>query len=164
MGLVVGETGDTNGWTLVLSPVTYGALANLGGSSFDQGTANAPLGADFARTGAVGTLLGMPVVMSNNAYMDVASVSANAETGTTAWTGFDTGSSGADTDDDDHLMGFAIHKAALYFAMQKSSVQQSYQHTYMQDLVSADALYGCVVRNADSAGDRKIIALYDSLD
>tara|TARA_Y100001973_G_C5189260_1_gene329836 strand:- start:681 stop:1742 length:1062 start_codon:yes stop_codon:yes gene_type:complete len=164
MGLIVGETGDTNGWTLVLSPVTYGALANLGGSSFDQGTANAPLGADFARTGAVGTLLGMPVVMSNNAYMDVASVSANAETGTTAWTGFDTGSSGGDTADDDHLMGFAIHKDALYFAMQKSTVQQSYQHTYMQDLVSADALYGCAVRNADSAGDRKIIALYDSLD
>jgi hypothetical protein len=34
----------------------------------------------------------------------------------------------------------------------------------MQDLVSFDALYGCVVRNADSAGDRRIITLYDSLD
>lgn len=162
MGLIIGETGDTNDWALVLSPVTYGALANVG-SAFDQGT-NAPLGANFASTGVVGKLLGMPVVMSNNAYMDVASVSADAEKGLTAWTGFDTGSSGADTADDDHLMGFAIHKSALYTAIQAQGVKRSYQHTYMQDLVSYDALYGCVVRNADSAGDRRIIALYDSLD
>ena len=162
LGLIVGETGDTSGWTLVLSPVTYGALAGIG-EAFAQGT-QAPLGADFARTGQVGTLMGMPVVMSNNAYLDVASVSANAETGTQAWTGFDTGSSGGDTADDDHLMGFAIHESALYTAIQSEGVKRSYQHTYMQDLVSYDALYGCVVRNADSAGDRRIIALYDSLD
>ena len=163
MGLVIGETGDMDGWTLVLSPVTYGALANVG-SAFDVGT-SAPLGAGFAKTGQVGTLLGMPVVMSNNAYMDVASVTANTETGSQAWTGFDTGSSGSDTADDDHLMGFAIHKSALYVAMQSMpTVKRSYQHTYMQDLVSVDALYGAVVRNADSAGDRRIIALYDSLD
>ena len=164
MGIIVGETGDTNGWTLVLSPVTYGALANLGGSSFDTGTANAPVGANFARTGVVGTLLGMPVVMSNNAYMDVASVAVNTETGTQAWTGFDTGSSGSDTADDDHLMGFAIHESALYTAIQSQGVKKSYQHTYMQDLVSFDALYGCVVRNTDAAGNRRIITLYDSLD
>ena len=162
MGLVVGETGDTKGWTLVLSPVSYGALAGIG-SAFDQGT-NAPLGEQFARTGVVGTVLGMPVVMSNNAYMDVASVTADAEKGLTEWTGFDTGSSGSDTADDDHLMGFAIHESAIYTAIQAQGVKQSYQHTYMQDLVSFDALYGCTVRNADSAGDRRIIALYDSLD
>tara|TARA_Y100000593_G_scaffold6515_1_gene12369 strand:- start:406 stop:1464 length:1059 start_codon:yes stop_codon:yes gene_type:complete len=164
MGLIIGETGDTKDWTLVLSPVTYGALANLGGSSFDIGTASAPVGSRFATTGVVGTLLGMPVVMSNNAYMDVASVTANTETGTQAWTGFDTGSSGGDTADDDHLMGFAIHKSALYTAVQSQGVKRSYQHTYMQDLVSFDALYGCVVRNTDAAGDRRIITLYDSLD
>lgn len=165
LGIITGETGNTDGWTLVLSPVAYGSLAKMGtdGHLFTQGTPG-PVGSGFAATGAVGTMLGMPVIMSNNAYLDVASVSANAETGTAAWTGFDTGSSGSDTADDDHLMGFAIHKDALYFALQKSTVQQSYQHTYMQDLVSVDALYGCVVRNADSAGDRKIIALYDSLD
>tara|TARA_Y100000593_G_scaffold2744_1_gene5516 strand:- start:586 stop:1638 length:1053 start_codon:yes stop_codon:yes gene_type:complete len=162
LGLIVGETGDTKGWTLVLSPVTYGAMAGIG-EAFAQGT-SAPLGAEFARTGQVGMLMGMPVVMSNNAYLDVASVSANAETGTQAWTGFDTGSSGSDTADDDHLMGFAIHESALYTAVQAQGVKRSYQHTYMQDLVSFDALYGCVVRNADSAGDRRIIALYDSLD
>tara|TARA_R100001082_G_scaffold102868_1_gene73213 strand:+ start:699 stop:1757 length:1059 start_codon:yes stop_codon:yes gene_type:complete len=162
LGLIVGETGDTNGWTLVLSPVTYGALAGIG-EAFAQGT-QAPLGADFAKTGQVGTLMGMPVVMSNNAYLDVASVTANTETGSQAWTGFDTGSGGSDSDDDDHLMGFAIHESALYTAIQSEGVKRSYQHTYMQDLVSYDALYGCVVRNADSAGDRRIIALYDSLD
>ena len=164
MGLIIGETGDTNGWTLVLSPVTYGALANLGGSSFDQGTANAPLGANFAATGVVGTLLGMPVVVSNSPYMDVASVTGVDDQALTAWTGFDTGSGGSDTADDDHLMGFAIHESALYTAVQSQGVKRSYQHTYMQDLVSFDALYGCVVRNADSAGDRRIITLYDSLD
>ena len=162
LGLIVGETGDTKGWTLVLSPVTYGAMAGIG-EAFAQGT-SAPLGAEFARTGQVGMLMGMPVVMSNNAYLDVASVAANTETGAQAWTGFDTGSAGADTADDDHLMGFAIHESALYTAIQSQGVKRSYQHTYMQDLVSYDALYGCVVRNADSAGDRRIITLYDSLD
>ena len=166
LGIITGETGNTDGWTLVLSPVAYGSLAKMGtdGHVFTQGTASAPAGTGFATTGVVGSLLGMPVIMSNNAYLDVLSVAANTETGTQAWTGFDTGSGGSDAGDDDHLMGFAIHTSALYTAIQSAGVKASYQHTYMQDLVSADALYGCVVRNADSAGDRRIITLYDSLD
>ena len=166
LGIITGETGNTDGWTLVLSPVAYGSLAKMGtdGHVFTQGTPSSPAGTGFASTGVVGNMLGMPVIMSNNAYLDVASVAANTETGSQAWTGFDTGSGGSDTADDDHLMGFAIHKSALYTAIQSAGVKQSYQHTYMQDLVSADALYGCVVRNADSAGDRRIITLYDSLD
>ena len=166
LGLINGETGSVDGWTLVLSPLAYGSLAKMdSGAGFVRGSQSAPLGSNLATTGVVGSLLGMPVIMSNNAYLDVASVSADAEQGLSAWTGFDNGSGGADTADDDHLMGFAIHNSAMYTAMQQSpTVKRSYQHTYMQDLISVDALYGAVVRNADSAGDRRIIALYDSLD
>lgn len=146
-------------------PTAYGALANSSnfGNSFTQGIGG--LASDFAGNGMVGNLLGMPVIASNNAYMDAGAVAADGEKGLTVWTGFDTGSSGADTADDDKLRGFCIHKDAFYHAMQQSPrVQRSYQHTYMQDLVSVDALFGGVVRSADSDGDRKIIALTDSLD
>lgn len=90
---------------------------------------------------------------------------ANAEAGITKeWLGFDTGNSGADTADNDLLRGFAIHNSALYWGIQKSSIKSSYQHTYMSDLISLDAIYGATARTADSAGNRRIIALTDSLD
>ena len=167
MSLIIGETGNTDGWTIVLGKTAYGALANSSnfGNAFTQGVAGAPLGQDFASTGVVGQLLGMPVIASNSVFLDDGAVAADAEKGITkAWTGFDTGSSGADTDDDDLLRGFAIHNSALYFGIQSQNVKQSYQHTYMSDLVSADVLYGAVARCADSDGDRRIIALTDSLD
>ena len=170
MSLIIGETGNTDGWTIVLGKTAYGALANSSnfGNAFTQGVAGAPLGQDFASTGVVGQLLGMPVIASNSVFLDAGAVAASAgniEKGITkAWTGFDTGSSGADTDDDDLLRGFAIHNSALYFGIQSQNVKQSYQHTYMSDLVSADVLYGAVARCADSDGDRRIIALTDSLD
>ena len=167
MALIVGETGSTDGWTLVLGKTAYGALANSSnfGNSYTQGTQGAPLGGNFAQTGVVGNLLGMPVIASNSVFLDDGAVAADAEKGITkAWTGFDTGSAGADTDDDDLLRGFAIHNSALYWGIQKSTVQSSYQHTYMSDLVSMDVIYGAVARCADSAGDRRIIALTDSLD
>tara|TARA_R100000353_G_scaffold551_2_gene753 strand:+ start:297 stop:1352 length:1056 start_codon:yes stop_codon:yes gene_type:complete len=163
LALVIGQTGSVDGWTIVLGKTAYGALGSLG-NSFAQGT-QAPLGADFARSGVVGSLLGMPVIASNNVFLDAGSVAADAEKGITkAWTGFDTGSSGADTDDDDILRGFCIHESALYYGIQSQNVKQSYQHTYMSDLVSADVIYGAVARCADSDGDRRIIALTDSLD
>ena len=92
--------------------------------------------------------------------MDVGSVAQATGAGIhTAWDGFDTGAS----TDDDYLRGFAIHDSALYWAIQDGvNVKQSYQHTYMSDLISTDALYGAVARTADSAGNRRIIALTDS--
>ena len=161
--LIVNETGSTEGWTLVLGPTCYGALANTSnfGNSYTLGTQGTPLGAGFANTGVAGSLLGMPVIASNSVFMDAGAVAANAEAGITkAWGGFDTGG----TDDDDKLRGFAIHNSALYWGIQKSSVQRSYQHTYMSDLVSLDAIYGATARTADAAGDRRIISLTDSLD
>ena len=113
----------------------------------------------MAGAGLVGSLLGMPVIASNSAFMDVGSVAAAAGAGIpTAWDGFDTGAS----TDDDYLRGFAIHDSALYWAIQDANVKSSYQHTYMSDLISTDALYGAVCRTADSAGNRRVISLTDS--
>ena len=161
--LIIGETGSTDGWTLVLGKTCYGALANTSnfGNSYTLGTQGTPLGAGFANTGVAGNLLGMPVIASNSAFLDVGSLAADAEKGITkAWGGFDTGG----TDDDDILRGFAIHKSALYWGIQQSSVKNSYQHTYMSNLVTLDAIYGATARVADSAGDRRIIVLTDDLD
>ena len=54
MGLVLGETGDTEGWNLVLSPDMYASLNAL--TSYSEGT-QATLGAEFGRTGNAGAIL-----------------------------------------------------------------------------------------------------------
>ena len=101
----------------------------------------------------------MPVIASNSVFMDVGAVAAAAGAGIpTAWDGVDTCAS----TDDDYLRGFAIHDSALYWAIQDANVKSSYQHTYMSDLISTDALYGAVARTADSAGNRRVISLTDS--
>tara|TARA_R100000655_G_scaffold107617_1_gene158298 strand:- start:1110 stop:2177 length:1068 start_codon:yes stop_codon:yes gene_type:complete len=152
----IAETGSPDGWTMVLSPTLYASLAALdSGAGFVRGSA-AALGADFSRTGFVGQILGMNVVMTNSPYLDVDAVSANTGKGITAWTGFDTN----DGTNDDVLRGFVIHDSALYYAAsQVPTVKQSYQHRYLADLVSVDAIYGCAVRNSATAGDRRIIML-----
>ena len=161
MGIIAGETGSTDGWKIVLSPKAYGSLANTSnfGNSWTQGLGGIASDNNILGKGVVGSLLGMPVIASNSAFMDVGSVAQAAGAGIhTAWDGFDTGAS----TDDDYLRGFAIHDSALYWAIQDSNVKQSYQHTHMSDLISADALYGAVCRTADSAGNRRVIALTDS--
>ncbi len=161
MGIIAGETGSTEGWKIVLGSKAYGSLANTSnfGNSWTQGLAG--LNSDLqGGKGIVGSLLGMPVIASNSVFLDVSRVAQSTGAGIhTAWDGFDTG---ADTDDD-YLRGFAIHDSALYWCIQDANVKASYQHTYMQDLISADALYGAVARTADSAGNRRIISLTDSL-
>ncbi len=159
MGIIAGETGSTDGWKIVLGPTAYGSLANTSnfGNSWTQGVGG--LNSSTGGAGLVGSLLGMPVIASNSAFMDVGSVAAASGAGIhTAWDGFDTGAS----TDDDYLRGFAIHDSALYWAIQDANVKSSYQHTYMQDLISTDALYGAVCRTADSAGNRRVISLTDS--
>tara|TARA_A100001391_G_scaffold74896_1_gene48523 strand:- start:1253 stop:2290 length:1038 start_codon:yes stop_codon:yes gene_type:complete len=153
---VILETGSAEGWTMVLSPTLYASLAALdSGAGFVRGTAG-PLGAGFASTGVAGNILGMNVVVSQSPYLDVATVSADADKGITAWDGFDTN----DGTNDDILRGFCIHNSALYYAAaQAPRVQQSYQHRYLSDLVTVDAIYGCAVRNSATAGDRRIIGL-----
>ena len=161
------ETGSIDGWSLVLDPVLYSSIANLDGTiGFVRGNANAPAGANFLTTGTVGTLLGMPVILSNSPYFGVEDVAADADKGITAWQGFDNSTSGGTTGDDstndDALRGFAIHNSALYYASsQAPRVQQSYQHRHLADLMTVDAIYGCAIRNANTTADRRIIALID---
>ena len=153
---VILETGSTEGWTMVLSPTLYASLAALdSGAGFVRGTAS-PLGSGFASTGVAGIILGMNVVVSQSPYLDVATVSADADKGVTAWDGFDTN----DGTNDDILRGFCIHNSALYYASaQAPRVQQSFQHTELSDLITVDAIYGGAGRNSATAGDRRVIGL-----
>tara|TARA_R110002020_G_scaffold35741_1_gene107784 strand:+ start:212 stop:1333 length:1122 start_codon:yes stop_codon:yes gene_type:complete len=158
------ETGSMEGWSLVLDTKLYGSLANLdSGAGFVRGSAS-PAGATFATTGVVGNILGMPVILSNSPYLGVEDVAVDADKGITAWEGFDTsGTAGDDSTNDDALRGFAVHESALYYASaQGPRVQQSYQHTELSDLITVDSIYGCAVRNANTTGDRRIIALIDN--
>jgi len=159
MGLILGETGDTEGWNLVLSPDMYASLNSL--TSYSQGT-QATLGADFGRTGNAGAILGMPVWIAQSPYMGSASagadVSADATKGIKAVSDLDSDNTGAR----DIVYGYAIHESALYFAFSKEAkMQASYRHSYLSTLVTCESVYGGAVRNADADGERRIFGLVD---
>ena len=159
MGLILGETGDTEGWNLVLSPDMYASLNSL--TSYSQGT-QATLGADFGRTGNAGAILGMPVWIAQSPYMGSASsgadVSADATKGIKALDDLETDG----TNNNDIIYGYAIHETALYYAFSKEAkMQASYRHSYLSTLVTCESVYGGAVRNADADGERRIFALVD---
>jgi hypothetical protein len=159
MGLILGETGDTEGWNLVLSPDMYASLNSL--TSYSEGT-QATLGADFGRTGNAGAILGMPVWIAQSPYMGSASggadVSADATKGIKALDDLDTSGS----ENQDVVYGYAIHETALYYAFSKEAkMQASYRHSYLSTLVTCESVYGGAVRNADADGERRIFALVD---
>ena len=159
MGLILGETGDTEGWNLVLSPDMYASLNSL--TSYSQGT-QATLGAEFGRTGNAGAILGMPVWIAQSPYMGSASggnpVSADATKGIKALEDIDAN----DDTDDDIVYGYAIHESALYYAFSKEAkMQASYRHSYLSTLVTCESVYGGAVRNANTDGERRIFALVD---
>jgi hypothetical protein len=157
MAIILGETGTTQGWNLVLSPAMYASLASL--ADFVKGTAS-PLGAGFESTGNAGNLLGMPVWVAQSPYMgtDGGDVSADATKGIKAVA--DLESSG--TDDNDIVYGYAIHESALYYAFSKEAkITASYRHAYLSTLVTVESVYGGTAINTDAAGDRRIIALVD---
>ena len=157
--LILGETGSTDGWHLVLSPDMYSSLNTL--TSYSQGT-QAALGADFSRTGNAGTLLGMPVWVAQSPYMGSASggadVAAVETKGILAVEGLD--SSG--TDDDDIVYGYAIHESAMYYAFTKQAkITASYRHAYLSTLVTCESAYGAAFRNTDADGNRRCFAIID---
>jgi len=159
MGLILGETGDTTGWNLVLSPDMYASLNSL--TSYSEGT-QATLGAEFGKTGNAGAILGMPVWIAQSPYMGSASggaaVSADATKGIKAVADLDDSGS----ENDDIVYGYAIHESALYFAFSKEAkMQASYRHSYLSTLVTCESVYGGAVRNADADGERRIFALVD---
>ena len=157
MSIILGETGTTEGWNLVLSPAMYASLAAL--ADFVKGTAS-PLGAAFESTGNAGNLLGMPVWVAQSPYMatDGSAVSADATKGIKAVGDLDD----SGTEDDDIVYGYAIHESALYYAFSKEAkITASYRHAYLSTLVTVESVYGGVAINTDNAGDRRIVALVD---
>ena len=88
-GKILGETGSTDGWHLVLSPDTYAGLNAL--TDYSQGTQGAPLGAGFGRTGNAGSLLGMTVWVAQSPYMGSASGGTSVSAAATKWKSLPTG-------------------------------------------------------------------------
>ena len=157
--LVLGATGSTDGWHLVLSPDMYSSLAKL--TDYASGT-TAALGSGFGRTGNAGSILGMPVWIAQSPYMGAAmlgdDVAADATKGILAVADFE--SSG--TDNNDIVYGYAIHDSALYYAFSKQAkITASYRHAYISTLVTCESAYGGAFRNADSDGNRRCFAIVD---
>jgi hypothetical protein len=157
--LVLGSTGSTDGWSLVLSPDMYSSLAKL--TDYATGT-TATLGAGFGRTGNAGSILGMPVWIAQSPYMGTAmlgdTVAADATKGILEVQDFE--SSG--TNNNDIVYGYAIHESALYFAFsQQAKITASYRHAYLSTLITCESAYGGAFRNADSDGNRRCFALVD---
>lgn len=157
MAIILGETGSTDGWSLVLHPKMYASLAAL--ADFVKGTAS-PLGAAFESTGNAGNLLGMPVYVGQSPYMGGAGadVADDAAKGIKAVADLET----SGTDDNDIVYGYAVHDSALYYAFSKEAkVSASYRHAYLSTLVTCESVYGGVAINALADGDRRIIGLID---
>ena len=157
--LILGETGSTDGWNLVLSPDMYSSLNTL--TSYSQGT-QATLGADFGRTGNAGQLLGMPVWLAQSPYMGSAGggtdVGADETKGIASLQALDSDGSGHE----DIVYGYAIHESALYYAFSKQAkMTASYRHAYLSTLVTCESAYGAAFRNTDSDGNRRCFALID---
>ena len=159
MALILGETGSTDGWHLVLSPDMYSSLNTL--TSYSQGT-QATLGSEFGRTGNAGAILGMPVWVAQSPYMGSAAggadVAADAAKGILAVADLET----SGTDDNDLVYGYAIHESALYYAFSKEAkITATYRHAYLSWLVTCESVYGGAIRNTDADGNRRVFALVD---
>ncbi len=157
--LILGETGSTEGWNLVLSPDMYSSLNTL--TDYAQGT-QATLGAEFGRTGNAGSLLGMPVWVAQSPYMgsagggtDVAAVEGK---GILSLQALDSDGSGHN----DIVYGYAIHDSALYYAFSsQAKITASYRHSYLSTLITCESAYGGAFRNTDADGNRRCFALID---
>ena len=157
--LVLGSTGSTDGWHLVLSPDMYSSLALL--TDYSTGT-TATLGAGFGRTGNAGQILGMPVWIAQSPYMGAAmlgdDVALDETKGILAVADFESSS----TDNNDIVYGYAIHESALYYAFStQAKITASYRHAYLSTLVTCESAYGGAFRNTDADGNRRCFAIVD---
>lgn len=134
---ILPEDPDVGNWTLILSPNGYASIASLVQLSY--GTAGAPLGQGFGNTGQIGTIFGIPVVMSQAV--------------TTTATEMDTDGGG----DQVSPMGYCVHKSAMHIAYsQNVRVQAEYDIDYLGTKMVADMVYGCKVRNSSTAGQKRV--------
>ena len=138
---VLSQDPDVTNWTLVVSPAAYSTLAALVQLSY--GTAGSPLGQGFANSGAVKTVFGMPILMSNNV--------------TTATTNMDNDGSGTDNFTP---IGYCVHKSAIQIAYsQNVRMQAEYDIDYLGSKLVSDVVYGVNVRNSSTTGQRRVFIL-----
>ena len=151
------ESGSTEGWILILGPTSYASLTAISETAgFVYGT-DAPLGKGYSQTGLAGTILGMPVYVSNSPYLDQTTVSAADNRNVAAWDGFHTD---ADDGDDREFRGLLIHKDAMHIAFsKKAALNATYEHLYLSHLMTSDAVYGFKLRQADATAERRAFAL-----
>ena len=98
----------------------------------------------------------MPVIMSNNVYFDVDTLSADATVNAAEWTGFDSD----DASTEREFRGLLVHRDALHIAFsKKAALNVTYEHLYLSHLMTSDAVYGVKVRTADANNERRIFAL-----
>ncbi|QDP54223.1 MAG: putative minor capsid protein 10B [Prokaryotic dsDNA virus sp.] len=134
---IMPEDPELSNWTLVLPPAIYANLANL--VQLAYGTSGAPLGDKFTQTGSVTRLFGMNVVVSPNI--------------TTSTTDMDSGSG----TDNQAVEGYIIHKSALHIAFAKDvNIKTDYDIDYLGTKMVSDVMYGCLVRNANPAGQKRV--------
>jgi hypothetical protein len=138
---VLGQDPDVTNWTLVVSPAAYATLSALVQLSY--GTAGSPLGQGFANSGQIGTVFGMPIMMSNNV--------------TTAQTNMD--NAGGQTDNFTPI-GYCVHKSAIQIAYsQKVRMQADYDIDHLGTKMVSDVIYGVNVRNSSTTGQRRVFIL-----
>lgn len=137
---ILPEDQDVTNWTLVVSPSAFASLSSLVQLSY--ATAGAPLGQNFANTGQINTVFGIPIVMSNNV--------------TTSATDLDT-SGGTDQVSP---IGYCIHKSAMHIAYSQGvRMQAEYDIDYLGTKMVADMVYGCTIRNSSTAGQKRVFIL-----
>lgn len=140
MAAALAEDANPANWTIALNPTGYANMTKLTDLSLGTGAA---LGADFGKTGIVGKLFGMDVVLSS--VLQSTAYDFDTSGGTDSLTPF----------------GFLIHKSAMYMAYSlKPRLQAQYDVGHLGTKVVADVIYGCMVRNASSAGQKRVHLLY----
>jgi len=133
---------DTNpaNWTMILNPTGYSNMAKL--TDLSLGTA-APLGAGFAKNGLVGKVFGIDIVLSSVAQ------SAAYDFDTTGAT------------DSKTPFGFLVHKSAMHIAYSvRPRLQAQYDVDHLGTKVVADTIYGIKIRNAVTAGQKRVHVIY----
>ena len=139
---VLAEDAVLGNWTLVLPPATYANMASI--SDLSLGTGASPLGGGFTTTGQVATVYGMPVVMSQSIL--------------TAQVNFD--NAGGETDNQTPA-GYVVHKSAMHIAFsQKARLQTQYDVDYLGTKLIVDSIYGVLVRNSGTAGQKRSFMLH----
>jgi len=101
-------------------------------------------------TGTVGTVMGIPVVVSPRIHRNLISASAVDE-------------AGGNLDDDLYPGGFLIHKDGLMVAYSKYPTSNAeYDMDYIAHKMVTDVVYGCGLLHDASVNQARVFALYEA--